>query len=701
MAPWQCTRMESLNGFTVGMVTCTKEAFLSCSSLSYIVHGKIAIVLDRQSVDTGQIIGLLCEGDVACPSMLDQSWIMLAQGSWVRHPKMRNGRIKLQRDGWVAIRHEAYGELLGVISGGKVRALFDEKGFAKVPIVKAAKRQVAQQAEADATEPAAGPEEQSSTPVELLPEHMKHCVAEHWEVVHESANVRAEAKRNAALLATLRQGNVICLGAAGGSSPDGKWARCATDAKLWKSWEDRCPRLLLPLSAAEGFVLKDTEEHVILKRVDPPPKPAKRKEKAAYDEDPSGVELRIRLANEDYWAILQSDLGVHEERSEASEAQFYMNRDDILFVSGQEEPSIWQLAARRWLLVPAGAHVVRKGEYVHTFERRGFALVQDKKEVYAERARDPGFTAVIRVLPACGEPMKVLQQADVRSQPGGESLMLGKLREGSVVGTSTRLGDWVELVHESKIHAVDGLAEVAEVAFEINRATTGEAAFVSGRGEEVRQVWHADWESRAWAPASSLAPQGEPALSSGTLRADRQQMYVEVLSLCRQRIYLENLNTLWEGDRSKLPSLESLESKLFHPSSRVMHVSRQGKFVAGAVLKELSVRGASICYIDMCAAQPRSHGGSDVWEALKSMGYACITCHPVLVQGTVDFWQGKGMRKFESSTEKDCEEFRRQIWATSGVKLELTEVEACLPQSKLPLFVFVSSQFVKSRTRLT
>ncbi|CAL1146910.1 unnamed protein product [Cladocopium goreaui] len=63
---------------------------------------------------------------------------MLPEGSFVRHPKMRQGRIKLLRSGWLISQHPQYGELMHALSMDQVRKLFSEEAFAKLPLVKEA-----------------------------------------------------------------------------------------------------------------------------------------------------------------------------------------------------------------------------------------------------------------------------------------------------------------------------------------------------------------------------------------------------------------------------------------------------------------------------------------------------------------------------------------------------------------------------------
>eukprot|EP00435_Cladocopium_sp_Y103_P006187 s200_g2.t1 len=106
--------------------------------LPFAIQSPMVLVLDRKSLDDGQIIGLLQEGDVLGASLLEFPWVMLPEGSFVRHPKMRQGRIKLLRSGWLISQHPQYGELMHALSMDQVRKLFSEEAFAKLPLVKEA-----------------------------------------------------------------------------------------------------------------------------------------------------------------------------------------------------------------------------------------------------------------------------------------------------------------------------------------------------------------------------------------------------------------------------------------------------------------------------------------------------------------------------------------------------------------------------------
>eukprot|EP00441_Pelagodinium_beii_P005321 CAMPEP_0197691742 /NCGR_PEP_ID=MMETSP1338-20131121/110129_1 /TAXON_ID=43686 ORGANISM="Pelagodinium beii, Strain RCC1491" /NCGR_SAMPLE_ID=MMETSP1338 /ASSEMBLY_ACC=CAM_ASM_000754 /LENGTH=100 /DNA_ID=CAMNT_0043274327 /DNA_START=15 /DNA_END=314 /DNA_ORIENTATION=+ len=81
-------------------------------------------------------MGVLREGDVACVSLLELPWVMLPEGSYVRHAQMREGKCKLQKNGWMMSQHPEYGELLHPVAADHVHQLFREEAFEKLPVVK-------------------------------------------------------------------------------------------------------------------------------------------------------------------------------------------------------------------------------------------------------------------------------------------------------------------------------------------------------------------------------------------------------------------------------------------------------------------------------------------------------------------------------------------------------------------------------------
>eukprot|EP00408_Alexandrium_pacificum_P034902 CAMPEP_0171291084 /NCGR_PEP_ID=MMETSP0790-20130122/71473_1 /TAXON_ID=2925 /ORGANISM="Alexandrium catenella, Strain OF101" /LENGTH=71 /DNA_ID=CAMNT_0011760803 /DNA_START=1 /DNA_END=212 /DNA_ORIENTATION=- len=54
-----------------GIVTCTAAEYGDESRLAFVVQARLALVLDRKSLDDGQIIGMVMENDVVCASMVE------------------------------------------------------------------------------------------------------------------------------------------------------------------------------------------------------------------------------------------------------------------------------------------------------------------------------------------------------------------------------------------------------------------------------------------------------------------------------------------------------------------------------------------------------------------------------------------------------------------------------------------------------
>lgn len=118
-----------------GFATCRYEQYLENGRLPFYVEGQIVLVLDQDSLD-GQVLGLLCEGDVALVSDMRNPWLQLPEGSSVRHPQKRSGCTKLKRHGWIMKEHPKYGILLREYSRNMVNRLFQESLFLRLPTVK-------------------------------------------------------------------------------------------------------------------------------------------------------------------------------------------------------------------------------------------------------------------------------------------------------------------------------------------------------------------------------------------------------------------------------------------------------------------------------------------------------------------------------------------------------------------------------------
>eukprot|EP00913_Durusdinium_trenchii_P012331 g11575.t1 len=122
-------------------------------------------------------------------------------------------------------------------------------------------------------------------------------------------------------------------------------------------------------------------------------------------------------------------------------------------------------------------------------------------------------------------------------------------------------------------------------------------------------------------------------------------------------------------------------AKLFDEEMEVLHVTQEGKFTGGALVKELSVKArhvegssnlnlqapsstgtqgeilgtTTVGYIDSMASELQTQSGRVMWDFITGMSFICIACHSILRQKTVDFWQARGMKHMDSSSEKDPE----------------------------------------------
>lgn len=146
-------------------------------------------------------------------------------------------------------------------------------------------------------------------------------------------------------------------------------------------------------------------------------------------------------------------------------------------------------------------------------------------------------------------------------------------------------------------------------------------------------------------------------LGSGcVLSPERLQMYQEVVELCHRRIYKENLESLWDGEAEKLPTLETIEAKLFDEEMEVLHVTQDGKFTGGALVKELSVKArhvegssnlnlaapahhhpgtsteilgtSTVGYIDSMASEEKTQSGRVMWDFMHALHLPGLSFHP-------------------------------------------------------------------------
>mmetsp|Transcript_100754 Transcript_100754/g.285598 ORF Transcript_100754/g.285598 Transcript_100754/m.285598 type:complete len:653 (-) Transcript_100754:34-1992(-) len=613
----------------VGMVTCAPSVYTQGqATLAYMVRLPLVLVLDRADVVEGKVIGALLFGDVLVASDVSENWVKLNAGSFVRHPQMRQGRIKLRRDGWVLREHNDYGTLLGAVSGELVRRYFEDEIFKKPPLVKTAP---AKPSKKDAEENENHQTDASHTPV-----------------------------------------------AGSGSSPSS---------------------------------------------------------------------LPKEMSEIDHWLVCD-DAGawIHRSCNIFGEVVLIMQIGDVLVLGAGQPPRIqWDGSTHRWLHVSEGSQVYRKGAGLFAgggLEGSGYVLLQDPAITYVRYVPRVRRHIVIRMASGFGEPWIVSRdEVQVRAGRCTVSSLLGVLRKGDIVGARRCVvkdgATWVELVRDADIRDAEGSA--ADDGTRATRARSiGDVAQISvskdNRLERDKKLsrWRAlDTKSmfrgRAWVkvsehdlPDALERYQGKFDLEDGCVITDeRHKMYCEVISLCHRRIFEENLDGLWNGERDKLPTPKSLEAKLFDGISFVLHTAAEGTFAGGAIVKEIFVpavasssggsltlfkgsvempggdRGitgtTAVGYIDCCAAEPGTHAGTAIWEVISKMKFVCVACHSILLQSSVDFWQSRGLRRFDVTNEKDRTVFMESILVHTMGKIMCTlpDLVEVLPSSELPLFVWI------------
>ncbi|CAK9048743.1 unnamed protein product [Durusdinium trenchii] len=118
-------------------------------------------------------------------------------------------------------------------------------------------------------------------------------------------------------------------------------------------------------------------------------------------------------------------------------------------------------------------------------------------------------------------------------------------------------------------------------------------------------------------------------------------------------------------ERLLLVAVTVRQAKLFDEEMEVLHVTQEGKFTGGALVKELSVKArhvegssnlnlqapsstgtqgeilgtTTVGYIDSMASELQTQSGRVMWDFITGMSFICIACHSILRQKTVDFWQ--------------------------------------------------------------
>mmetsp|Transcript_113877 Transcript_113877/g.254173 ORF Transcript_113877/g.254173 Transcript_113877/m.254173 type:complete len:434 (-) Transcript_113877:75-1376(-) len=363
-----------------------------------------------------------------------------------------------------------------------------------------------------------------------------------------------------------------------------------------------------------------------------------------------------------------------------------------------------------WLRLEAGTRVYRMGHRVYTFPGPCFALTMDlSKVVQIRHSLGDSFGTRLQFIAAFGEPWVVVHdQVVVRSAPSATAEVVGAHMKDDVVGVKRREGEWVELMRDSEMRA--GLGKTKVLGLNRDRAVileptelreTNRWQFPSlPQDSQCREMWmrveHEDFGQLLRRCRKRTGGLGKGCvLSEGRLRC-----YNEVVDLCHKRIFEDNLDELWEGDRSRLPSREVLEAKLFSGDIQVIHAKVNAKFAGGAIVKEIRVRVntgvefkggiTTVGYVEDCAAVERSHAGSEIWGAIASMDFMCVACHSILLQGTVDFWRRRGFTRFDPGSDASCNQFKDlvNVRTLGKVHCSLKEFAKALPKSALPLFIY-------------
>eukprot|EP00747_Dinoflagellata_sp_TGD_P168425 gnl/TRDRNA2_/TRDRNA2_194761_c0_seq1.p1 gnl/TRDRNA2_/TRDRNA2_194761_c0~~gnl/TRDRNA2_/TRDRNA2_194761_c0_seq1.p1 ORF type:complete len:362 (-),score=72.30 gnl/TRDRNA2_/TRDRNA2_194761_c0_seq1:8-1063(-) len=177
------------------------------------------------------------------------------------------------------------------------------------------------------------------------------------------------------------------------------------------------------------------------------------------------------------------------------------------------------------------------------------------------------------------------------------------------------------------------------------------------------------------------------------------EMYTNVTELCYKRIYEENMQELWGGNRDRMPSLGAVTAKLMRPNTVVLHATAEGSFVGGAIVTGLRVPSTScglreesaVIYVDSLATLRGSKAGKALWKAIIAMPAAVLALHSIPLESTTNFWTSCGMRLVDPSNAAHRDRLADELVCKSGglVEIELDDLCGVLPRSELPLFLFV------------
>lgn len=563
---------------------------------------------------------------------------------------------------------------------------------------------------------------------ELCQRHLQMCNCEHWKVIHTFVFVRSDASLDSEPLAVLREGSLLC--AAKPEEPrssDGKWARLGSQAKVWSEITSDRPDFVA-LGREGIFVLIHKADVGDLIRLIP-------KQAVEFQRQFSGSSRGVYedLSKLDHWVVLKECRMVASREEETAE-DFLLEEGDVLRSVDHSMARIFRDGSIRWLHVPAGSQVFKAPDQLPALagglQKQAYVKLEVGDDTFLRRHKAVETGTSITEVSSYGEPWVVEhQQVVVRRGPSIKDQPLGVMIKGDVVGVRRRHGDWLELVQdcevrfkkrespEQPITAVNPLRRHKD-GKRRSKSSGAQTAWMMVEHPELGQLMR-------------RARKRKGGLGSGcVLSPERLQMYQEVVELCHRRIYKENLESLWDGEAEKLPTLETIEAKLFDEEMEVLHVTQDGKFTGGALVKELSVKArhvegssnlnlaapahhhpgtsteilgtTTVGYIDSMASEEKTQSGRVMWDFITGMPFICLACHSILRQKTVDFWQARGMRHMDPSNEKDCTAFRQLVMVHTMGKVicELKDLQEALPKSKLPLFVWVPSRFTEEDENL-
>ncbi|CAJ1398892.1 unnamed protein product [Effrenium voratum] len=263
----------------------------------------------------------------------------------------------------------------------------------------------------------------------------------------------------------------------------------------------------------------------------------------------------------DHWEV-ERECRISVHREEESGEDVLLEEGDLLRTVDHAMARIFRDGPARWLHVPLGAQVYRAPDLLPMprLTRAAYVKLEEAEEVFLRRRKAAETGVMITELSSYGEPWVVEHdQVVVRRGPSTKDPPLGVMQKGDVVGVRRRQGDWVELVQDCEVRFKkrEGAEQVAAIN-PLRRHKAGQA-----RAQAPTEAWMLV-EHPSFGQLLRRARKRKGGLSHGcVLSPERHTMYQQVIELCHKRIYKENLDSLWDGEADKLPSVESLEARVY------------------------------------------------------------------------------------------------------------------------------------------